>query len=110
VAELVRFTLDDGTEVFFESAESEPVGLRGGEPDVSQGGKLQGKLQAVAAAAEEVASAVRSKLAPDDLTMEFGVKVSGEVNWWFFAKNAGEATIKVTLTWAGAAKGTTGNQ
>lgn len=29
--------------------------------------------------------------------------MSGEVNWWFFAKSHGEGTIKVTLTWAGNA-------
>ena len=34
------------------------------------------------------------------VSLEFGLKVSGSVNW-FFAKAQGEGTIKVTLTWAG---------
>jgi hypothetical protein len=33
------------------------------------------------------------------VSLEFGLKVSGEVNWWFFAKAQGEGTIKVTLKW-----------
>ena len=35
------------------------------------------------------------------MSLEFGLKVSGGVNWWFFAKAQGEGTIKVTLKWAG---------
>ena len=34
------------------------------------------------------------------MSLEFGLKVSGGVNW-FFAKAQGEGTIKVTLKWAG---------
>ncbi len=37
---------------------------------------------------------------PDQVSLEFGLKVSGEVNWWFFAKSQAEGTIRVTLTWA----------
>ena len=105
MAELVKYELDDGTEVYFESAESDLVSPRGGEPDVVEGGALQGRLQGVARAAEEGSSSLRSRLAPDEVALEFGVKVSGEVNWWFFAKNAGEATIKVTLKWASGGRG-----
>ncbi len=101
MAELVKYTLEDGTEVFFESAESDLVKQYGGELDVADGGKLQGRLQAVAEAAEEVSSSLRSRLKPEEVTLEFGVKVSGEVNWWFFAKNQGEATIKATVKWMG---------
>ncbi len=103
VAEFVRFTLDDGSEVMFESAESDLVAPRGGQPDVREGGRLTERLQGVAEAAEQVAGSLRSRLAPDEVSLEFGLKVSGEVNWWFFAKAAGEGTIKVTLKWAGNA-------
>ena len=101
MAEFVRFTLDDGSQVLFESAESDLVALRGGPPEVRDGGKLTARLQGVADAAEQVAGSLRSRLAPDEVSLEFGLKVSGEVNWWFFAKSAGEGTIKVTLRWAG---------
>ncbi len=100
MAEFVRFTLDDGSDVMFESAESDLVALHGGQPDVREGGRLTERLQGVAEAAEQVAASLRSRLAPDEVSLEFGLKVSGEVNWWFFAKSAGEGTIKVTVKWA----------
>jgi hypothetical protein len=100
MAEFVRFTLDDGSEVLFESAEGDLVALHGGPPDVLDGGKLTARLQGVAEAAEEVAGSLRSRLVPDEVSLEFGLKVSGGVNW-FFAKAQGEGTIKVTLKWAG---------
>ena len=65
VAEFVRFTLDDGSKVLFESAESDLVALHGGgAPEVSDGGKLTARLQGVAEAAEEVAGSLRSRLVP----------------------------------------------
>ena len=45
MAEFVRFTLDDGSEVLFESAESDLVALHGGAPEVRDGGKLTARLQ-----------------------------------------------------------------
>jgi hypothetical protein len=47
---------------------------------------------------------LRERLDPAEVTLEFGVKVAGEVNWWFFAKNQGEATINVTMRWANPSK------
>lgn len=102
VAEFVRFTLDDGSVVMFESAESDLVAQHGGAPEVRDGGKLTARLQGVAEAAEQVSGSLRSRLAPDEVALEFGLKVSGEMNWWFFAKAATEGTIKVTLTWSGS--------
>jgi hypothetical protein len=99
MAEFVRYTLDDGSQVVFETAESDLVALHGGQPDVVDRGKLQARLEAVAAAAEQVATPLRSRLRPEEISLEFGLKVSGEVNWWFFAKNQAEGTIKVTLKW-----------
>jgi hypothetical protein len=101
MAEFVRFTLDDGSDVMFESAESDLVAQHGGQPDVREGGRLAERLQGVAEAGEQVAESLRSRLAPDAVSLEFGLKVSGEVNWWFFAKSAGEGTVKVTLRWPG---------
>ena len=42
---------------------------------------------------------MRSSLAADELALELGVKVAGELNAWFFARNQAEAMIKVTATW-----------
>ena len=77
MAEFVRFTLDDGSEVMFESAESDLVALRGGAPDVREGGRLTERLQEVTEAAEEVAGSLRARLFPDEVSLEFGLKVSG---------------------------------
>jgi hypothetical protein len=100
MAEFVKFVLDDGTEVIFESAESDLVAEHGGDAVVTDGGKLSARLGSVAEAASLVAGSLRSRLAPDEVALEFGLKVSGEMNWWFFAKAATEGTIKVTLTWS----------
>ena len=100
MAEFVRFTLGDGSEVLFESAEGDLVALHGCAPEVSDGGNLTARLQGVAEAAEEIAESLRSRLVPDEVGLEFGLKVSGGMNW-FFAKAQGEGTIKVTLKWAG---------
>ena len=100
MAEFVQFTLDDGSQVLFESAESDLVALHGGAPEVRDGGKLTARLQGVAEAAEEVAGSLRARLVPDEVSLEFGLQVSGGVNW-FFAKTQGQGSIKVTLTWAG---------
>lgn len=105
MAEFVRFTLDDGSEVFFESADGGLVERHGGPVDVADGGRLQARLESVAAAAEQVAGSLRSRLTPNEVALEFGLKVSGEVNWWFFAKNQAEGTIKVTLKWSPGAGG-----
>lgn len=101
MADLVRYELSDGSEVFFESADSAFVSARGGfGPEIAEGGPLEGRLQAIATAAEQVASSLRSRLTPDEVTLQFGVTVGGEMSWWFFAKNAAEATITVTLKWS----------
>jgi hypothetical protein len=102
MAEFLRFTLDDGSEVMFESAESDLVAPRTEQPVVREGGSLTERLHGVAEAAEEVAGSLRSRLAPDEVSLEFGLKVSGGVNW-FFAKAQSEGTIKVTVKWAGNA-------
>ena len=99
MAEFVCYTLDDGSEVLFETAESELVGLQGMTGTPKQGGPLADRLHGIATAAAQVADSLREKLEPHELSLELGVKVGGEVGAWFFARNSAEATITVTLTW-----------
>ena len=40
-------------------------------------------------------------VAPDEVQVKFGLKVSGEANWWV-AKAATEGNLEVTLTWKGS--------
>lgn len=99
MADFVRYELGSGAAVLFEASEGSLVSLRSGEPDVSEGGRLGERLGEIATAAESVAESLRSRLAPDELRLEFGVKVAGEVNWWFISKSKGEGNLAVTLTW-----------
>ncbi len=103
MADFVKYTLEDGTEVYFESTEGSLVSLRTGAADVKEGGELGQRLNGIAKAAEELSAGLRQRLAPDEIELSFGVKISGEVNWWFFAKSKGEASIDVKLSWKGPA-------
>jgi hypothetical protein len=109
MAQFVKYQLDDDSEVFFETTEASLVELRGGDTDVVDAGKLGDRLSHIAAAAEQVSKGLRERLAPEEIELEFGVKVSGEVGWWFFAKASGEAAINVTLTWRKAAEASPGS-
>ena len=98
MADFVKYQLGDGSEVFFESAEASLISERGGTADVKDAGKLGDRLSSIAVAADEVSRGLRDRLAPEEIDLVFGVKVSGEVGW-FFAKGSGEASMNVTLTW-----------
>ncbi len=106
MADFVRYELEDGSEVFFETAEASLVSMRGGSADVVDAGKLGDRLRHIADAADEVSKGLRERLAPEEIHLEFGVKVSAEVNWWFFARSNGEASINVRLTWRKDSQGT----
>lgn len=99
MTDFVRYTLEDGSQVVFESAESGLVEWHGGPAGPAEGGRLQEQLKHVSSAASEVAEALRSRLTPDEVELKFGLKVSGEASW-FFAKSQAEGTIEVTLRWA----------
>lgn len=99
MTDFVRYTLEDGSEVVFESAESGLVELHGGSAEPPEGGRLQERLERASWAAAEVAEGLRSRLTPDEVELKFGLKVSGEAGW-FFAKSRAEGTIEVTLRWA----------
>ncbi len=99
MADFVRYELEDGTEVYFETAESSLVSKRSDTPEVTQAGRLGDRLHEIAAAAAEVSAGFRERLGPDELELTFGVKVSGKVNFWFFARADGESTMQVKLTW-----------
>ena len=65
VAEFIRYELEDGSEVLFESAEASLVSLRGGgDPGVTDAGTLGDRLRPIAAAAGEVAKGMRPPGAP----------------------------------------------
>jgi hypothetical protein len=62
--------LEDGSEVVFESAESDLVQLHGGgDPDVVDGVALQARLAGVASP-EQLAGSLRSRLTPEEIALE----------------------------------------
>ena len=94
VGDAIHYTLDDGTVVAFEVAPA--TGYRpAGAAEVL--GRVRDAVTPAVEAARVVAEQVR-EATPDEVEVKFGVKVSGEANWWV-AKTATEATFEVTLTW-----------
>lgn len=98
MADFARVTLPDGTEVLFEEPGADLVtsrgrhaAIKGVEPDAA-------RLETIAQAARQVSEELRTRLIPDELTLEIGVGLTGEVGW-FFAKATSQGSLKVTLTW-----------
>jgi predicted neutral ceramidase superfamily lipid hydrolase len=93
-SEVAHYTLDDGTAVAFEIAPASGYRPAGAADTLS---RVREAVTPAVEAARVVAEQVRAA-APDEVEVKFGVKVSGEANWWI-AKAATEATFEVTLTW-----------
>lgn len=94
MSEVVRYALDDGSEVQFEI---EPVE---GYADATSGrvaGRVRTACEPALRAAREVLDQVRAH-GPDQVEVKFGIKVSGNMNW-LVAKAATEGSFEVTLKW-----------
>lgn len=94
--ETARYLLDDGTSVVFAV---DPAG--GYRPAAT--GDIASQIRDAVAPALEAAQVVIEKardVAPDEVEVKFGIKVSGEANWWI-AKAATEGNFEVTLKWKG---------
>ena len=92
--EVALYELDDGTHVAFEV--DAPPGYRlAGKPDLS--GQVRAAVGPALAAAQVVVEKAR-QATPDNVSVKFGIKVSGESNWWI-AKASTEGNFEITLTW-----------
>ena len=98
MADFVSVALADGSQVLFQTAESDLVELRGAGAEVVPAKGTAGRLEAIAAAAEQVCAALRTRMKPDEVQLEIGVGLSAEVGW-FFAKSAMEGSLRLTLMW-----------
>jgi hypothetical protein len=105
---LMRFVLEDGTEVEIEAEAGIPATeqghtMRGGEsgPVERAGRSFEQALGAVKrtvwAAVRELRDAFPDR--PDELQVEFGIKASIEANALIVAKTAGEASFTVKALW-----------
>jgi hypothetical protein len=98
--DFVSMTLDDGSQVLFQSEESDLVAMHSGAADVEPLDEAAGRLETIAKAAQQMCESLRTQMAPDEVQLEMGVAISGELGW-VFAKSTASGSLKVTLTWKG---------
>jgi len=105
VKRLVEFELKDGSPVYVEVEEEIPAGFqktkRGDEDkeEPKKAGPFKDALDRIKPAAEMVVDAFREFNRPDEIAVEFALKVSGKANVFVFSSDT-EATFKVVLKWA----------
>lgn len=95
MAGVVRYMLDDGTQVRFE------VEPGADYADVGTADKVVGRVKEAAQPAIAAARSVLDLLEesrPDEAEVTFSVKVSGDTNW-IVAKAATEGTLQIRLLW-----------
>jgi hypothetical protein len=93
-SKIVVYDLDDSTKVSFEI--DPPPGFL-----PASSGEVVGRVRDAIAPALETAKLVLDKAkehGPDELTVRFGLKVSGKADW-FIARAAAESNFEVTLVW-----------
>ncbi|MGI9000724.1 MAG: CU044_2847 family protein [Pseudonocardia sp.] len=94
-ASVVTYALDEETVVRFEIEPS--AGFRPAGP-----AEIAGRIRDAVAPAVEAARVVLDRVreaAPDEVTVKFGIKVSGTANW-FVAKAATEGNFEIEMTWS----------
>lgn len=94
-AEVVRYRVDDHT---VAAIEIEPVtGYRPASAgDIA--GTVEDATRDSVAAARVLLERVK-EIAPDEVQVKFGIKVTGTANW-LIAKAATEANFEITLVWS----------
>jgi len=98
MAKYLSLTLDDGTTVLFQSPDEDFTESRGGPDDIEEIDPRLGRLDGLAKGAAALCSSLRKRLSPDEISLELGGVLSGEVGW-VFAKSSAEASVKITLKW-----------
>jgi hypothetical protein len=94
VSEIVRYRVDDDTVAQFEI---DPV--PGFHP--ARAGSVAGRVRESANTAIEAARVLLDRvkeIAPDEVQVKFGVKVTGTTDW-IVARASTEGNFEITLTW-----------
>ncbi|QSB13060.1 hypothetical protein JQS43_15540 [Natronosporangium hydrolyticum] len=99
--QIVSYQVDDQTTVEIEAALAEGY-LPAGRGEDVVGWVKQAAAPSIRAAGVVLAQA--QELAPDEVSVTFGVKVAGRVNW-LVAQTASEGTFQVALTWRRSSDG-----
>jgi hypothetical protein len=93
-SQVVTYQLDDSTLVRFEI--EPPPGFQ-----PASSAAIAGRVRDAVAPAIETAQLVLDKakaLAPEEIEVKFGLKVSGKLDW-IVARAASEGNFEITLTW-----------
>jgi hypothetical protein len=93
-SQIVSYFVEDGTEVFFETA---PLGGFAPASSDRPGAQIREALRPAIKAAHIVIGQAR-ELTPDDIELRFGVKVTGSANW-LIAKTVVEGNFELILRW-----------
>lgn len=108
---IVEFEVEGGPPVYVEveaARVSEDESLAGFEPvrrslargpAEEVGGRWRGAIEAVRPAVEDVVEVFRHVATPDEIGVEFSLKLNTKVNAFVFSSD-GEATFKVALKWS----------
>lgn len=108
--QVMKATSDGGPAVLIEVDEATVTTIGAARPAL--GAELEGRAEdaieklgeigdSIAAVCESIHEAVAARMAktaPDEFTLEFGVKIGGEGSA-IISKVTGEAALKVTATW-----------
>jgi Trypsin-co-occurring domain 1 len=98
---LISVPLEDGGRIVMEADPQTQVGPvpagRAGEIVAEAGQTFESTLSAIVPTAEVLLDKLKA-VGPDDITVEFGIKISIEAGA-IITKTAGEANFTVTLTW-----------
>ncbi|MGP4992709.1 CU044_2847 family protein [Glutamicibacter ardleyensis] len=101
MADFLRVELEDGSVALFEASESVMVSMHSGRPDIEDAADITAeRFEGIARTVASMAKRVRDMAAPDEISIEVELGISGEVGW-FFAKSSASGSVKLTLTWAG---------
>jgi hypothetical protein len=106
MSRLVEFPLESGETVVVEVEDGE-VGLqRAGRGEIAERASetFEGALEKIKPAAGVIIAKLRSLAdTPDEVNVEFGIKLSGKLGVAFVASADAEANYKVTLKWSNTA-------
>ncbi|MDQ0994701.1 CU044_2847 family protein [Streptomyces sp. V3I7] len=106
MADIVRFTLSDGTSVLVAPpgrAGDQLVGMSDHVQDAAR--SLQQALAPIAATAQEVMSTIRAQARrPDEVQVKFGVQLDSKLGAVIASTKAG-VHLEISLQWRGAGDG-----
>lgn len=99
---LIQFPLEDGSQMWVEVEEPDTKGLRNssiaGETGTKTSQTFETALDAILPSLERVRGVLKDLNNPEQIEIEFGIKLSGEVGA-FLASASTEANFAVKLTW-----------